>query len=360
MLRRLSIGLLASAIAMAPMPTRAQDGTAEDLGDVMSISLKDIVKPTIGFQGALQGAGTPNQAGIGGFLPLSVGENNVWFVDVLVNANFGDRSSYSSIGDTLVTGTTLSTSTRLGYRWLNGDRSWMYGINGGYDTRQMATGDTTNDLPIIDPQTVLFQQVAINAEAKSNQWGFSAYGLIPVGEYGYGSDNVARINFFYGASPLTTVGADISYNILPDLSISGGYYYQYSEKELDKYESYPDGSGFKARLAYDLSDQLQAGVVYTYDENFESRVSAELKVRFGSGTKPKSTPVVITALNETPSNRNVRTANSAIHNCSDPSNWEEICHFLNMGSTTIDFDDFHGGGGSDFDDQILDLDFSLN
>ena len=131
MLRRLSVGLLASAIAMAPLPTKAQDGTAEDLGDVMSISLKDAVKPTIGFQGALQGAGTPNQAGIGGFLPLSVGENSVWFVDVLVNANFGDRSSYSSIGDTLVTGTTLSTSTRLGYRWLNGDRSWMYGINGG-------------------------------------------------------------------------------------------------------------------------------------------------------------------------------------------------------------------------------------
>ena len=63
-------------------------------------------------------------------------------------------------------------------------------------------------------------------------------------------------------------------------------------------------------MAYDLSDQLQAGVVYTYDENFESRVSAELKVRFGSGAKPKSMPVVITALNETPSNRNVRTANS--------------------------------------------------
>ena len=113
-------------------------------------------------------------------------------------------------------------------------------------------------------------------------------------------------------------------------------------------------------MAYDLSDQLQAGVVYTYDENFESRVSAELKVRFGSGAKPKSTPVVIAALNATPSNRNVRTANSAIHNCSDPSNWEEICHFTNMGSTTIDFDDFHGGGGSDWDDQILDLDFSLN
>ena len=52
MLRCLSVGLLASAIAIAPLPMRAQDGTAEDLGDVMSISLKDVVKPTIGFQGA--------------------------------------------------------------------------------------------------------------------------------------------------------------------------------------------------------------------------------------------------------------------------------------------------------------------
>mgnify|MGYP007000360425 CR=1 len=82
-------------------PAAAQDAdTAEDLGGVMSISLADVVKPTIGFQGALQGAGTPNQAGIGGFLPLSVGDNSVWFLDALINANFGDRTSYSSIGDT--------------------------------------------------------------------------------------------------------------------------------------------------------------------------------------------------------------------------------------------------------------------
>ena len=88
MLRRLSIGLLASAVAIAPLPLKAQDGKAEDLGDVMSISLEGLVKPNFGFQGALQGAGTPNQAGIGGFLPLSVGDNSVWFVDALINANF--------------------------------------------------------------------------------------------------------------------------------------------------------------------------------------------------------------------------------------------------------------------------------
>jgi hypothetical protein len=133
-LRRLSLGLLASAISVAALPAIAQeDGGADDLG-VMSISLKDVVKPTFGFQGALQGAGTPNQAGIGGFLPLSVGENSVFFADVLLNANFADYGNYSSIINTTVAGTTISTSSRLGYRWLNNDRSWMYGINAGYDT----------------------------------------------------------------------------------------------------------------------------------------------------------------------------------------------------------------------------------
>ena len=100
MLRRLSLGLLASAISLASLPAIAQeDASAEDLG-VMSISLKDVVKPTIGFQGALQGAGTPNQAGIGGFLPISVGENSVFFADVQANANFADYDNYSSIINT--------------------------------------------------------------------------------------------------------------------------------------------------------------------------------------------------------------------------------------------------------------------
>ena len=96
MLRPLSLGLLASAISIASLPAIAQEnGSADDLG-VMSISLTDVIKPTIGFQGALQGAGTPNQAGIGGFLPLSDGENSVFFFDALANVNFADYDNNSS------------------------------------------------------------------------------------------------------------------------------------------------------------------------------------------------------------------------------------------------------------------------
>ena len=50
MLRRLSLGLLASAISVASLPAIAQeDGSADDLG-VMSISLKDVVNQPLGFK----------------------------------------------------------------------------------------------------------------------------------------------------------------------------------------------------------------------------------------------------------------------------------------------------------------------
>ena len=155
-------GVAALALANTPLlPAAAQDAdTAEDLGGVMSISLKDVVKPTIGFQGALQGAGTPNQAGIGGFLPLSISENSVWFLDALANINFADRAGESSIINTEVAGTTISTSSRLGYRWLNGDRSWMFGVNAGYDSRPMNTGNADSGVTLYNKESAFFQQIA--------------------------------------------------------------------------------------------------------------------------------------------------------------------------------------------------------
>ena len=90
MLHRLSLELLASPTSIASLPAIAQeDGKADELG-VMSISQKDVVKHTFGFQGALQGAGIQNQAGIGGFLTLPVGDNSALLLDVLANANFAD------------------------------------------------------------------------------------------------------------------------------------------------------------------------------------------------------------------------------------------------------------------------------
>ena len=300
MLRHLSIGLLASAVAIAPLPLKAQDGSAEDLVDVMSIILKDVVKPSFGFQGALQGAGTPNQAGIGGFLPLSIGDNSVWFVDALINANFADRAGDSSIINTDVAGATISTSTRLGYRWLNGDRSWMYGLNAGYDSRPMNTGGTDTGINVSGTeQSAFFQQVAFNAEAVSNDWNFNAYALVPVG------DTEQPLNWYYQGGALNTYGLDVGYFITPELNASVGYYYQHGDLGA------ADGSGVLGRLAYEMTSGVTAGVNISYDEAFDTRVSADLECRFGGpATTTQRQEVqqlpVINALTSTPGNRGVR------------------------------------------------------
>ena len=311
MLRRLSLGLLASAISVAALPAIAQeDGSADDLG-VMSISLKDVVKPALGFQGALQGAGTPNQAGIGGFLPIAVGDNSVFFADVLANANFADYGNDSSIINTTVAGTTISTSSRLGYRWLNGDRSWMFGVNGGYDSRPMATGDADTGVTVTDKSSVFFQQLAFNAEAVSASWNFNGYALVPVGDSSY------QLNNRYRGGALETYGLDVGYFITTDLNASIGYYYQQDRVVSD--------SGVRGRLAYEMTSGLTAGVNISYDEAFETRVSADIKVRFGGASttaqrKDVQQLPVINALTSTPSNRDVRvhdTRNST--GCGSPA-----------------------------------------
>jgi hypothetical protein len=95
-------------------------------------------------------------------------------------------------------------------------------------------------------------------------------------------------------------------------------------------------SGVKTRLEYDISNQLQAGVGYSYDENFESRVTADLKLRFGG---PKTTAMrkevqqqpVIKALTATPSNRDVRVGNSLCGDerwcdkCTREMQWWRLC-----------------------------------
>jgi hypothetical protein len=106
---------------------------------VIEINLKDTVQCNVVFQGQLQGAGIPNELGIGGFLPLAVGNNSVFFVDSLANVYLADYGISSITLIIEVAGTTISTSTRLGYRWLNSIHSWMVGVNVGHDRRSMAT-----------------------------------------------------------------------------------------------------------------------------------------------------------------------------------------------------------------------------
>ncbi|WP_341883038.1 carbamoyl-phosphate synthase [Synechococcus sp. UW140] len=305
---RLSLSIAGTtALALASISyetARAEDakvaqGTAKDLG-VISISLKDAIQPNFGFQGALQGAGTPNQAGIGGFLPLVTGDNSVFFLDAQANVNFADYNNYSSIINTAVAGTTISTSSRLGYRWLNSDRSWMFGVNAGYDSRPMATGSADTGVNVRNSSTVFYQQVAAGLEAVSNSWNFNAYTLVPVG------DTEQQLNSVYEGGALDTYGLEVGYAIKPDFKASVGYYYQNGDLNT------ADGSGVRGRLAYNLTNALTVGANFSYDQAFETRVSADLKYRFGSNgygapsaKKAWQTPV-IQALTDTVKNRDVR------------------------------------------------------
>ncbi|QNI53853.1 putative carbamoyl-phosphate synthase L chain [Synechococcus sp. BIOS-E4-1] len=301
---RLSLSLSGAAalvLANTPLlPVAAQEaGSSEDLG-VMEINLKDAVKFNWGFQGALQGAGTPNQAGIGGFLPIAVGENSVFFADVVLNANFADYGGTSSIVNTEVAGTTLSTSSRLGYRWLNGDRSWMFGANAGYDSRPMNTGNADSGVTLYDKESAFFQQIAAGLEAVSDTWNFNAYALVPVG------DTEQRLNSRYLGGALDTYGLNVGYFITPELNASVGYYYQ--SGDLGE----ADGSGVQVELDYQIADGLTAGINVSYDEAFETRVSGNISYRFGSNItaaeikKKAWQKPTIQGLSESVKNRSVR------------------------------------------------------
>ncbi len=306
---RLSLSLSGvAALALANgalLPAIAQEaGGAEDLG-VMEINLKDAVQFNWGFQGALQGAGTPNQAGIGGFLPLSVGENSVFFADVLLNANFADYGGNSSIVNTEVAGTTISTSSRLGYRWLNGDRSWMFGVNAGYDSRPMNTGNAETGVTLYDKESAFFQQIAAGLEAVSDTWNFNAYALVPVG------DTEQQLNRAFQGGALDTYGLDVGYAITPEWDASIGYYYQ--SGDLGE----ADGSGVQVELDYQIAYGLTAGINVSYDEAFETRVSGNIEYRFGSNSSAAETKKkawqkpTIQALSESVKNRNIRVHDAA-------------------------------------------------
>ena len=64
----LMLSMLLSANVFAQ---EAPDNSASDPIE-RELNLKDVVKFNWGFQGSTQGAGTPNQAGLGFFLPMMV------------------------------------------------------------------------------------------------------------------------------------------------------------------------------------------------------------------------------------------------------------------------------------------------
>ena len=280
--------LLIPLIAALALPTAVY----ADAGFSNEVNLKNKdIKTEWQIQGQTQGAGIPNSSGIGPFIPFAIKEKSLWFLDSKLNANFGDFDG-SSIINTDVAGTSLSTSTRIGYRSLNKDNSKMYGFNFGYDTRNMNTGDADN-ATVTDKKDVSFQQVAFNFEAVSENLNINSYALIPTG------DVEKPLNNTYQGGAMNTYGVDVGFDLTDDLTSSIGYYYQHRNQEK------VDGSGVKGNISYQLSNDLNVGVNVSYDDAFNTRLSGNFKYTFGKKNK-KSNSKIIDSITASISNRDVR------------------------------------------------------
>jgi len=285
--------VVASLLLLGTSPAFADDHL---VADTVNFDLRAI--------GQTQGAGVPNAIGAGAFVPLHATSNAVTYVDVEAKGNLDDRSGDSSIINTDVAGITLSTSTRLGYRWINDVGSWMYGVYAGYDTRELKAGPVDTTVVVTDPRTVDFQQAAVGAEFVSNQWRFDVYALIPTG------DTEQQLNSHYAGGALETYGADVGYQINDKTKVSVGYYHQNG----DVMEA--DGGGVSAGLNYDITNNLTAGLKVSYDDAFETRVMATINWSFadlfkGDEAQTEATiNTVMKALNASPEQRGV-----IVHDC---------------------------------------------
>jgi len=255
--------------------------------------------------GQTQGAGVPNAVGAGVFVPLHKTPNAVTYVDIEAKANLDDRSGDSSIINTDVAGTTLSTSTRLGYRRLN-ESGQMYGVYAGYDTRELKAGPVDTNVVVTDSRTVDFQQAALGAEFVSNQWRFDVYALIPTG------DTEQQLNSHYEGGALDTYGADVGYQINDKTKVTVGYYHQNGDV------GEASGSGASAGLNYEITNNLTAGLKVSYDDAFETRVMATINWSFADlfkgdeAEKETTTNTVMNALSAAPEQRDVRVHDGPI------------------------------------------------
>ena len=280
--------VVAGLLLLVVYPISAQD-----------ISVEDAVNFDLRAIGQTQGAGVPNAIGAGAFMPLHKTSNAVTYVDVEAKANLDDRSGDSSIINTDVAGTTLSTSTRLGYRRLN-ELGQMYGVYAGYDTRELKAGSVDTNVVVTDSRTVDFQQAALGAEFVSNQWRFDVYALIPTG------DTEQQLNSHYEGGALETYGADVGYQINDKTKVTVGYYHQNGDV------GEASGSGASAGLNYEITNNLTAGLKVSYDDAFETRVMATINWSFAGlfkgdeAQKEATTNSVMNALSAFPEQRDVR------------------------------------------------------
>ena len=238
------------------------------------------IKTNGGLRFQSQGGGTPNT--LSGYIlaPLHQSEKgNVLFIDGFASWNFGGELNDSSFG----------ASTRLGYRWLNKDRSWMFGANAGADTTPYQ-GDYN-------------WQAGVGLEALNKNVEIRANGYIPLSNSnellgsGYSGAYLSNNNLYltgaykdwitsFGGLDLE-VGTPVARWGQGGLWLYAGYYY------LDATVSDgPDSSGFSARAEARIANNFAVGATYSYDDIFQSKATGY--VRYGTQPQTRNTTAEIT------------------------------------------------------------------
>ena len=270
------------------------------------------------LQGKTQDSGTPNQLGIGIFRPFQLKKNSLYFFDFQINSEFGDFDgaswSYlidklfdgSSILNTEVAGIGVSTSTKIGKRWKSNKESAIYGLNIGYESRLMKTGDADNAL-VYNPMHAFFSQLSLGLEASYKKWSINPYTLIPIS----GEDE--RLNDTYIASPITTSGIDLGLDINDNWNTNIGFYFQ----NLDLYVR--DEVGFKGRISYRKPENYNLGISISHDSTFDTRISAGIKYLFNNRSKQKKG--LNSRLLKSPKNRNIRVHDCGLEDLRNSRKW---------------------------------------
>ena len=258
-----------ASLLLAQAPVLAES-SADDIG-VINVSLKDI-KPRFGFKGRRKVLARRIK-------PVLAGSYRSRSTTTAFGSSMHWQTSTSrtSTPPTAALGTvldafTIGTLNYLGYRWLNGiDRSWMFGINAGYDSRPVKSGGDER-IQGLRPANAVLSAASGFSEAIHKKWDFNAYALIPIGEYGLGGDNVANLNSGWRIT-LTTFGLKLAYAISDQWKLGAGYYYELDEKS-DLITQNHRWLRRASSLDFKINNQLEAGVLYSYDDYFKSRVVA--------------------------------------------------------------------------------------
>jgi hypothetical protein len=156
---------------------------------------------------------------------------------------------------------------------LKADRTWMYGVNAGYDGLGLhpaapSWGHTAG----LNARNVTFGQAALGVEAVGERWELEATAAVGVG------NTEQRITTYALAGVLDTYGARIGYHPNDDTVVSVGYYYQ--EGDLDV-----AGSGVRAGVETSLTPAVTARLNISHDDAYDTRVSAGISVGFGGGRR---------------------------------------------------------------------------